>query len=154
MCRDPRLVVCCLSGLLLFCASIVLFCTGPLVYKYYNHAIGFKATRCSISTSTHGTTIQSCEGGCVPCTSFKVLYDDSEKMNNSVGLNKSQSIGYLNPDETSIRENGWVRINSRGHITKVRCILSGPFSCAKQIIILVNVVYTTIVKSNRIKRST
>ena len=112
-CDDPYLVASCLLGLLLLCVPmIVLFCTGPLVYKYYNEASGFQSSRCSISTSTPRTIPCICCGACIdtPCTSFQVHYDDPSEPENTGGSNKSRTAGFLNPDETSLRENGLGKI--------------------------------------------
>ena len=104
----------CLSGTLFIFAVIVILCTGPVVYKHYNDAIGFLPARCRTKDFTPSWAIRLCKRGgrcnTIPCIQFRVSYDVAGPANSSVLLDSSQFTGYLNPDEGSIRETGWVRI--------------------------------------------
>ena len=109
------LVLSIVLGVLLISALVVLLRIGLPVYRHYTEADGFIPARCVIEGSYPGTgtTVACGEEECEVCTTVKVAYDaydDQRLMNSSVGRNESQNTGYLNPDETTIRTNGWVRI--------------------------------------------
>ena len=113
--------LCLIVGIiLLICGSITLICTGVLVYKPFNYGIDFVSTQCSIQQINKGNKQESCGDYCsetVDCLAFQVSYNDPRKTANILELfNQTGIVGYLSPDEASIKEYGWVGLYFRAKV--------------------------------------